>query len=320
MTFSDLPLFSKAFLQKEGHMRNSKNKSKTFYKEKNSRHIVIWKGKLLFKFKETKPSLLLLNNVSAIFKALSSTFLGELDGKYLFLWDISNSTKVRGDQELLGSFNDTEKNSHKDLPKGSYFCDLRSLLPLLSEVDASICASAKGIYEWQRVTKFCTNCGNKLIKESFGWEKSCKNCKKKQFPRIDPVVIMLVKKGNKILLGRSHQWPKKMLSCLAGFVEPGESLEEAAKREVFEESGIKTHNVKYITNQPWPFPSSLMIGCTSEAQNVKIKIDYNELEDAIWVTREEVFRILSGSDDSFFVARKGAIARFLIEKWVEGLI
>ena len=95
MTFSDLPLFSKAFLQKEGHMRNSKNKSKTFYKEKNSRHLVIWKGKLLFKFKEKKPFLLLLNNASAIFEGLDSTFLGELDGKYLFLWDISNSTKVR---------------------------------------------------------------------------------------------------------------------------------------------------------------------------------------------------------------------------------
>ncbi len=320
MTFSDLPLFSKGFLQKEGHLRNSKNKDKNFYKEKNARHIVIWKGKLLFKFKETTPILLQLSELSTIFKGLESTFLGELEGKYLFLWDISTSTKVRGGQELLGTFNDTEKNSHEDLPKGSYFCDLRSLLPFLSNVDASICAAAKGISEWQRATKFCMNCGDKLIRQSFGWEKYCKNCKKKQFPRIDPVVIMLVKRGNKILLGRSHQWPKKMLSCLAGFVEPGESLEEAAKREVFEESGIKTHHIKYVTNQPWPFPSSLMIGCTSEAQTAKIKIDHNELEDAIWVSREKVFRVLSGTDDTFFVARKGAIARFLIEKWVEGLI
>ncbi len=320
MTFSNLPLFSKAFLKKESHLRNSETIGQSFLKKKNARHIIIWKGKLLFRFKESKPILLLLNNMSKIFEGLESTFLGELDGRYLFLWDISHSKNVKGSQELLGTFNDTEKNSHEDLPKGSYFCDLRTLLPFMSEVDASICASAKGISEWHRATKFCPSCGDLLITESFGWEKFCGNCKKKQFPRIDPVVIVLVKSGNKILLGRSPQWPKKMFSCLAGFVEPGESLEEAAKREVFEESGIKTHNIKYITNQPWPFPSSLMIGCTSEAENVKIKIDHNELEEAIWVSKESVFRVLSGSDKSFYVAREGAIARFLIEKWVEGLL
>ena len=320
MTFSDLPLFSKALLKREAHLRNFETNKRTLFRKKNARHLVIWKGKPLFTFKNHKPILFLLKNVSKIFEGLQSTFLGELNGYHIFLWDISSSKEVKGSEELIGTFNDTEKNSHAGLPLGSYFCDLRTLLPFLSEVDANICASAKGITEWQRLTKFCPQCGGNLIKESFGWEKSCEVCKKKQFPRIDPVVIMLVKRGNKILLGRSYQWPKKMFSCLAGFVEPGESIEEAARREVFEESGIQTRNIKYIANQPWPFPSSLMIGCTSEAKNVNLIIDHNELEEAIWVTREKVFRVLSGSDNSFFIARKGAIARFLIEKWVEGLI
>ena len=145
-------------------------------------------------------------------------------------------------------------------------------------------------------------------------------CNFKAFPRIDPVVIMLITKGNDILLGRSHGWPKKMYSCLAGFIEPGETIEAAAQREAMEESGIKIKNVKYITSQPWPFPASLMMGCTGEAQNRTIKIDRDELEDAIWVSKEDVFQALNGLDNSIFMARKGAIARHLIEKWIAGLI
>ena len=131
---------------------------------------------------------------------------------------------------------------------------------------------------------------------------------------------MLVRHGNQILLGRSHGWPERMYSCLAGFIEPGETIEAAAKREVMEESGVIISSVKYITSQPWPFPASLMIGCIGEAKNKKLTIDKNELDDAIWVNKERVFRIINRLDRTMFMARKGAIARFMIEQWVEGLI
>ena len=233
---------------------------------------------------------------------------------------MSESKKVVGDTSQIGSFIDTERNYHPELPKGTFFCDLRNLLPILNARYANLCATAKSIYEWQTRVKFCQSCGGKLTSEKAGWEKACKKCSFKQFPRIDPVVIMLIKKGNDILLGRSHGWPEKMYSCLAGFIEPGESIEGAAEREAMEESGIKIKNVKYITSQPWPFPASLMMGCTGEAQNRTLKIDKDELEDVIWASKEEVFRALNGLDKSIFMARRGAIARYLIEKWVFGLI
>ena len=240
--------------------------------------------------------------------------------KNIILWDISDSSEVLGNADQIGSFSDGEKNYHPDLPKGTYFCDLRNLLPLLNGKYANLYATAKGIFEWNSRVNFCQSCGGKLSSEKYGWEKACRKCNFKAFPRIDPVVIMLITKGNDILLGRSHGWPEKMYSCLAGFIEPGETIEAAAQREAMEESGIKIKNVKYITSQPWPFPASLMMGCIGEAQNRTIKIDRDELEDAIWVSKENVFQALNGLDNSIFMARRGAIARHLIEKWVAGLI
>ena len=247
-------------------------------------------------------------------------FLGEFENRNIFLWDISESKEVLGNKEQIGSFSDGEKNYHPDLPKGTYFCDLRNLLPLLNTNHANLCATAKGLYEWHKRVNFCQSCGGKLSSEKAGWEKACQKCNFKQFPRIDPVVIMLITKGNDLLLGRSHGWPEKMYSCLAGFIEPGETIEAAAEREAMEESGIKIKNVKYITSQPWPFPASLMMGCTGEAQNTTIHIDKDELDDVIWVSKEAVFQALNGLDKSIFMARRGAIARYLIEKWVAGLI
>ena len=247
-------------------------------------------------------------------------FLGEFENKNIVLWDMSDSKEVLGSTEQIGSFSDGEKNYHPNLPKGTYFCDLRNLLPLLNTKHANLCATAKGMYEWHKRVNFCQSCGGKLSSEKAGWEKICQKCNFKQFPRIDPVVIMLITKGNDLLLGRSHGWPEKMYSCLAGFIEPGETIEAAAEREAMEESGIKIKNVKYITSQPWPFPASLMMGCTGEAQNRTIHIDKDELDDVIWVSKEAVFRALNGLDKSILMARRGAIARYLIEKWVVGLI
>jgi len=317
MDLDTLPLFSKINLKRNAHLRNSKKILNTT----NCCHLLIWRGKLLFRFNDGKPVPYQIEKKTKFMRNLSNhIFLGEFENKNIFLWDMSDSREVLGNKEQIGSFNDGEKNYHPDLPKGTYFCDLRNLLPLLDTKYANLCATAKGMYEWHKRVNFCQSCGSKLSSEKAGWEKACKKCNFKQFPRIDPVVIMLITKGNDILLGRSHGWPEKMYSCLAGFIEPGETIEAAAEREAMEESGIQIKNVKYITSQPWPFPASLMMGCTGEAQNRTINIDKNELEDIIWVSKEDVFRALNGLDKTIFMARRGAIARYLIERWVAGLI
>ena len=317
MDLDTLPLFSQINLKRKAHLRNSKQ----LINIKNCFHLLIWRGKLLFRFNDGKPVPYLIEKRTKFINKLSNyIFLGEFENKNIILWDMSDSREVLGNTEQIGSFSDGEKNYHPDLPKGTYFCDLRNLLPLLNTKYANLCATAKGIYEWHKRVNFCQSCGGKLSSEKAGWEKVCQKCNFKQFPRIDPVVIMLITKGNDILLGRSHGWPEKMYSCLAGFIEPGETIEAAAEREAMEESGIKIKNVKYITSQPWPFPASLMMGCTGEAQNRTIHIDKDELDDVIWVSKEAVFRALNGLDKSIFMARRGAIARYLIEKWVAGLI
>ena len=149
-----------------------------------------------------------------------------------------------------------------------------------------------------------------------GWQRNCPSCGAQHFPRTDPVVIMLVTHGNRALLGRSPGWPEGMYSCLAGFVEPGETLEAAVRREVLEEAGIRIGTVRYLASQPWPFPASLMIGCAAEALTDTITRDPAELEDAIWITREEALATLSGERPDILPARKGAIAHFLLSNWL----
>jgi NAD+ diphosphatase len=149
-----------------------------------------------------------------------------------------------------------------------------------------------------------------------GWQRNCPACNRSHFPRTDPVVIMLIMNGNKVLMGRSHAWPEGMYSLLAGFVEPGETLEAAVRREVFEESGIRVGQVRYLASQPWPFPASLMFGCAGEALNEDIVIDPKEIEDALWVSREEMLDVFEGVHPEIKPARKGAIAHFLLENWL----
>ena len=143
------------------------------------------------------------------------------------------------------------------------------------------------------------------------------NAKKKSFPRTDPVVIMLIERADSILLGRSSLWPKGMYSCLAGFLEPGESIEDAVRRETFEEVGITLNSVKYITNQPWPFPHSLMIGCRAATTQKYLKIDYAELEDARWFKKNELISLNESENPKLKLARKGSIANHLIENWIK---
>ena len=150
-----------------------------------------------------------------------------------------------------------------------------------------------------------------------GWSRSCPNCSAEHFPRVDPVVIMLVEHDDRLLLGRQPHYPERRYSALAGFVEVGESFENAVVREVREEAGIDVKDVRYIASQPWPFPSSLMIGCHATASSDDLIIDSTELEDARWFTRDEVRQSLSGGYSAPFQAPPpSAIARTLLEDWL----
>ena len=153
-------------------------------------------------------------------------------------------------------------------------------------------AEAKAMLHWHARHRFCSNCGASSEMVEAGWRRDCPVCKTTHFPRTDPVVIMLAIDGERCLLGRQTRFAKGMWSCLAGFVEPGETIEEAVRRETREEAGIACGRVRYFATQPWPFPMSLMIGCHAEALSTDIAVDYGELEDARWFDREEAALML----------------------------
>ncbi|MGC1778061.1 MAG: NAD(+) diphosphatase [Xanthobacteraceae bacterium] len=179
-------------------------------------------------------------------------------------------------------------------------------------------AEAKALLGWHARHRFCPNCGAPTETVSAGWRRDCPACKVQHFPRTDPVVIMLVIAGERCVLGRSPRFAPTMWSCLAGFAEPGESLEEAVRREVREEVGIACGRVKYFASQPWPFPSSIMIGCHAEALSETIVVDRDELEDARWFEREELAAMLMRRHpDGLTTPPPVAIAHHIIRNFVE---
>jgi NAD+ diphosphatase len=146
--------------------------------------------------------------------------------------------------------------------------------------------------------------------------RACPSCGRTHFPRTDPVVIMLVTHGDRVLLGRSPAWPEGFFSCLAGFMEPGETLETAVRRETLEETGVRVGRVRYLASQPWPFPASLMLGAHGEAVDDRIEIDPEEIAEALWVDRQELLDVFAGTHPRLTPARPGAIARFMLEAWL----
>jgi NAD+ diphosphatase len=201
-------------------------------------------------------------------------------------------------------------------PAGLGFADLRANMSGFEPEEAGIAAAAKGILAWHETHGHCARCGAPSEPADAGWRRTCPKCGAQHFPRTDPVVIMLILHGNSVLLGRSPGWPPGMFSLLAGFMEPGESIEAAVRREVMEEAGVPVGQVDYLSSQPWPFPSSLMIGCRGTALAREIHRDPNELEDARWVSREGVLAAIAGHDPDLRPARRGSIARFLIDRWL----
>ena len=199
------------------------------------------------------------------------------------------------------------------------FGDLRSLATTIDAHDAAIAAQAKAILKWHSTHKFCSACGVPSVIAEGGYRRDCPKCKTQHFPRTDPVVIMLATHGDKALLGRQKVFPKGMYSALAGFVEPGESIEEAVARELFEEAECRVSKVTYRYTQPWPWPMSLMIGCTAEADSDFIKVDGIEVEQAHWYSRDTLRDALEGrGDGTFFVPPPFAIAHQLVRTFVYG--
>ena len=179
-------------------------------------------------------------------------------------------------------------------------------------------AEAKAMLHWHARHRFCSNCGVKTDVVDAGWKRACPACKAEHFPRTDPVAIMLAVRGDRGLLGRSGRFAATMWSCLAGFVEPGESLEDAVRREILEEAGVTCGRVKYLYSQPWPFPMSLMNGCFAEALGDDIKMDANELVDCRWFTKDECAAMLMRKHpDGLTCPPPVAIAHHIIRSWVE---
>ena len=191
-------------------------------------------------------------------------------------------------------------------------------LDYFSENKFGILAQAASVLNWHESHQFCSTCGEKTKMSRVGWKRDCLICKKEHFPRVDSAVIMLVTFGEYCLLGRGVKFNEGRYSCLAGYVESGETFENAAKRELFEEAGIDSYDVEYIFSQPWPFPSTLMVGMRMKAKTQNLTLDKNEIADAMWVHKDEVREILNGkSNASFTLPNKIAIARNLLEIWVE---
>ena len=276
----------------------------------------LWRGKPLVE-EDTETGALYLTALPLDHPALAGA------GQWVFLGIEGDTPRFAADlsawqpedlPDSLGAFHDPSRQMHPDLAPAA-FVELRAAMTRLTARDAELAATARGLLEWHRIHGFCANCGTATHAAECGWQRDCAACGRHHFPRTDPVVIMLVTKGNSVLMGRSPGWPEGMYSLLAGFVEPGETIEAAVRRETMEETGIRVGQVDYLASQPWPFPASLMIGCRAEAVSDEIRVDATGIEDAVWLRREDAMQAMAG-EHHILPARKGAIAHFLLTRWL----
>jgi NAD+ diphosphatase len=277
-----------------------------------ARAYVFWHGKLLADA-DSNPVLVPLDHPALSDCREVPVFLGSAPEGPRFAADIA-LWQPHEDAETIGQFTDATKQLHPGFPD-AVLAEIRGLMAGLSLLDGECVALGRALHGWHNSHRFCANCGAPSQQELSGWERWCTACGTHHFPRTDPVVIMAITRGDKLLLGRGAAWPERMYSLLAGFVEPGETIEAAVRRETIEESGIRVGAVNYVTSQPWPFPMSLMFGCWGEALDEDIVLDRNELADARWVSRDEVRSILAGDHAEISAPRPGAIAGALIAAW-----
>ena len=190
------------------------------------------------------------------------------------------------------------------------------ILSLLGPQDMATYGTARSLIDWHGRHRFCGKCGGATLAHKAGWGRRCTVCESEHFPRVDPVVIMLAEQGDRVLLGRQASWPVGRYSALAGFLEPGESVEEAVARELFEEAGVRASAVRYVTSQAWPFPAQLMLACIAQVQDATLSIATDEIEDAAWFSRDEVRAALNGDAQARFLPPPVyAVAHSLLHHW-----
>jgi NAD+ diphosphatase len=305
--FESFPLGQPGFvhniLNRAAHLRNNDEKLMAMESDPRSRAYVVHRDSLVVKKEgEATRALLSIDEALKCGANPGTIFLGLRDGTPVFGMGIS-----AGAAEDLMTRNDVA------------VADLRGMATqgVVPPGELSAIAMAKSMVNWHQRHGYCANCGQRTSMKEGGWKRECPSCKAEHFPRTDPVVIMLVTHGDKCLLGRAPRFLPGMYSCLAGFVEAAETIEDAVRREVFEEAGIRCTDVNYYMTQPWPYPSSLMIGCTARATNEDIVVDRTELEDARWFDRDEArLMITRKHPDGLAGPHPFAIAHHLLGRWV----
>src|SRR5579871_6092364 len=305
--FDSFPLGQPAFvtnaLDRAAHLRLNDEKLLALEAKSNSRAYLVHRDSLVVKKEgEATRALLTLDEALKCGANPGTIFLGLRDGAAVFGMGISAAAA-----EGLMTRNDVA------------VADLRGMATqgVVPPGELSAIAMAKSMVNWHQRHGYCANCGQRTAMKEGGWKRDCPSCKAEHFPRTDPVVIMLVTHGDKCLLGRAPRFLPGMYSCLAGFVEAAETIEDAVRREVFEEAGIRCIDVNYYMTQPWPYPSSLMIGCTARATNEDIIVDRTELEDARWFDRAEATLMIKRQHpDGLAGPHPFAIAHHLLGRWV----
>ncbi len=298
------PAFVSHQLDRAAHLRASDEKLFAMENHRDARAYVVYRDSLVMKQEAAGPRALLTIPEALAFGANPGTiFLGLRDGAPVFGMGISAAAA-----EGLLTRSDVAVSELRGMA-------MQGVVPA---DQLSAIAMAKSMVSWHQRHGFCANCGTRSAMSDGGWKRTCPSCHTEHFPRTDPVVIMLVHSGEKCLMGRQKQFPPGMYSCLAGFVEAAETIEDAVKREILEESGIHCTDVRYYMTQPWPYPSSLMIGCSARATSETITVDLMELEDARWFDRDEAMLMLKREHpDGLAGPHPFAIAHHLLGQWLQ---
>ncbi len=309
--------YTNSNLDRADHLRKDAEHLKQLRNASTTRLIPVKNGKSLVAADATAPVALMLK--ADAHQADIEVFLGLVDSQAYFAIDVSTMSDSEAHALALIA-TDAQGQQQPGL-----FSDLRHIGPLMPAQEGSMLAYARGLIYWNSHTTHCSRCGNTLKSVNGGHVRACTHCEHMAFPRTDPAVIMLVThqptNGPEIcLLGRSPAFPEGVYSTLAGFVEPGESLEMAVQREVLEEASIKTTDVQYVASQPWPFPRSIMLGFHARATTTDIHCDPIELEDAQWFTKEQLLTFGNWADETegYKLPRTDSIARYLIDLWLAG--
>jgi len=298
------PGFISHILDRAAHLRSDGEKLLALEARADARAYVVYRDSLVVRREATGPRALLSLDEARQFGANPGTiFLGLREGAPIFGMGISPAAV-----EQLLTRDDAAVSELRGMA-------MQGVVP---PQELSAIAMAKSLVNWHQRHGYCANCGARSVMKEGGWKRDCPSCKAEHFPRTDPVVIMLVTSGDKVLLGRQKHFLRGMYSCLAGFVEVAETIEDAVRREIFEESGIHCTDIKYYMTQPWPYPSSLMIGCTARALNEDIIVDRSELEDARWFDRAEAtLMIRREHPDGLAGPHPFAIAHHLLGRWLQ---